>query len=94
MENNERAPYKWSRYELKNGILLKNGLHTNGACPFFRNLCPIAVHIPHTLFFAVLDSRSRTAQAQIIAIYLWLYHDRVKSLSFSASGKEKKSVDC
>ena len=44
------------------------GLHTNGAGPFFRNLFPIRVHMIHILLFAVLGSRSRTAQARV-AIY-------------------------
>ncbi len=42
-----------------------NGLHANGAGPFFRNLFLIRVHMIHILFFADLDSRSRTAQARV-----------------------------
>ena len=42
-----------------------NGLNSNGAGPFFKNLFPIRVHMIHILLFAVLDSRSRTAQARV-----------------------------
>ena len=51
-----------------------NRLHINGACPFFRNLCPIMVQMIHILFFAVLDSRSRTAQAGIAIFPIIFLH--------------------
>jgi len=48
-----------------------NGLHTNGAGPFFRNLFPIRVHTIHILLLAVLDCRSRTAQARVAIYYIY-----------------------
>ncbi len=54
-----------------------NGLHRNGVSPFLRNLFPIRVHVIHILLFAVLDNRSRTAQARVAILILvagWRLH--------------------
>ena len=70
-------PYIKLCLDTSHGLLTKTmkkkqmkGFHTNGACPFFRNLCPIMVQMIHILFFAVLGSRSRTAQAGMAISHL------------------------